>query len=103
MAKTPFDVIVSDMRMPGMDGATLLEHVRERYPEVIRIVLSGHTEMATALRVVPIAHQFIAKPCDAKMLHLAIERACHIQALLSDGSVRSLVGALGDLPALPHL
>jgi DNA-binding NtrC family response regulator len=66
MATTPFDVIVSDMRMPGMDGAALLEQVREHYPEVIRIVLSGHTEMATALRVVPIAHQFLAKPCDAE-------------------------------------
>jgi HD-like signal output (HDOD) protein len=102
MASTPFDVIVSDMRMPGMDGAALLEQVREHYPEVIRIVLSGHTEMATALRVVPIAHQFLAKPCDAETLHLAIERACHIQALLTDGSIRSMVGALGDLPALPR-
>ncbi len=102
MAESPFDVIVSDMRMPGMDGAFLLEQVRERYPAVIRIVLSGHTEMATALRVVPIAHQFLAKPCDARMLRLAIERACHLQALLSDSSVRSLVGALSDLPALPR-
>lgn len=103
MADARFDVIVTDMRMPGMDGAALLEQVRERYPEVIRIVLSGHTEMSTALRVVPIAHQFLAKPCDALMLRLAIERACHLQALLTDVSIRSLVGALGDLPALPRI
>jgi HD-like signal output (HDOD) protein len=103
MAGAPFDVIVTDMRMPGMDGAALLEQVREHYPEVIRIVLSGYTEMATALRVVPIAHQFLAKPCDAHMLRLAIERACHLQALLSDLSIRSLVGGLGDLPALPRI
>jgi HD-like signal output (HDOD) protein len=103
MTGSPFDVIITDMRMPGMDGASLLEQVRERYPEVIRIVLSGHTEMATALRVVPIAHQFLAKPCDTGMLRVAIERACHLRSLLADGAVRSMVGALGDLPALPRI
>ena len=42
LARTPFDVVVTDMRMPGMDGAELLAHVKERYPSVARIVLSGH-------------------------------------------------------------
>src|SRR5208283_4806058 len=99
---SPFDVIVSDMRMPGMDGATLLAHVREKYPQVVRIILSSHTELSTALRVVPVAHQFLAKPCDAEMLRVAIERACHLKALLSDESIRRTVTALGDLPSLPR-
>ena len=81
MEASPFDVIVSDMRMPGMDGATLLCRVREHYPQMVRIVLSGHTELSTALRVVPVAHQFLAKPCDAEMLRVAVERACHLKAL----------------------
>ena len=68
MQASPFDVIVSDMRMPGMDGAALLARVRQEYPQVVRIVLSSHTELSTALRVVPVAHQFLAKPCDAEML-----------------------------------
>lgn len=103
MAASPFDVIVSDMRMPGLDGAALLEQVCARCPQVVRIVLSGHTEVAAALRVVPIAHQFLAKPCDTGMVRLAIDRACQLQALLTDSSVRSLVGGLGDLPALPRI
>jgi HD-like signal output (HDOD) protein len=102
MEASAFDVIVSDMRMPGMDGATLLCRVREQYPQVVRIVLSGHTELSTALRVVPVAHQFLAKPCDAEMLRVAIERACHLKALLNDDSIRRTVGALGDLPSLPR-
>lgn len=102
MAASPFDVIVSDMRMPEMDGATLLEQVQQRYPETVRIVLSGHTEMAAAFRVVPIAHQFLAKPCDPETLYMAIERTCHLQAMLTDKAVRSMVGALSDLPALPR-
>ncbi len=99
---TPFDVVVSDMRMPGMDGAALLSHVREHFPQMVRIVLSGHTELSTALRVVPVAHQFLAKPCDAQTLRVAVERACHLKALLSDESIRRTVTALGDLPSLPR-
>jgi HD-like signal output (HDOD) protein/ActR/RegA family two-component response regulator len=103
MEASPFDVIVSDMRMPGMDGAALLCRVREQYPQVVRIVLSGHTELSTALRVVPVAHQFLAKPYDTEMLRVAIERACHLKVLLSDESIRRTVGALGDLPSLPRI
>jgi HD-like signal output (HDOD) protein len=102
MEAAPFDVIVSDMRMPGIDGATLLCQVRELYPHVVRIVLSGHTELTTALRVVPVAHQFLAKPCDAEMLRVAIERACHLRALLNDESIRRTVTALGHLPSVPR-
>jgi len=99
---SPFDVIVSDMRMPGMDGSALLSRVRELHPQVVRIVLSGHTEQSVALQVVPLAHQFLAKPCDAEMLRVAIERACHLKALLGDESIRRTIAALGDLPALPR-
>jgi len=102
MEASPFDVIVSDMRMPGMDGATLLARVRAGYPQVVRIILSDQTELSTALRVVPVAHQFLVKPCDAEMLRVAIERACHLKALLHDDSIRRTVGALGELPSLPR-
>jgi HD-like signal output (HDOD) protein len=100
---SPFDVVISDMRMPGMDGAKLLGQVRERYPHVVRIVLSGHTELATALRAVPVAHQFLSKPCDAGTLRVAVERACHLKALLNDEAIRRQVGALRDLPSLPRV
>jgi len=102
MEAAPFDVVVSDMRMPEMDGATLLTEVRNLYPQVVRIVLSGHAELSAALRVVPVAHQFLAKPCDAGTLRVAVERACHLKGLLSDDSIRRTVGALRDLPSLPR-
>jgi HD-like signal output (HDOD) protein/CheY-like chemotaxis protein len=98
----PFDAVVTDMRMPAMDGAKLLELVRERSPGTIRIVLSGYFESATALRAVPVAHQYLAKPCDPRKLREAIERSCGISSLLPDEALRRVVGAIGALPALPR-
>ena len=60
LEKAHFDVVVSDMRMPGMDGAALLGEVCAKYPHVARIVLSGQTDEAAAFRVVKVAHQFLA-------------------------------------------
>lgn len=101
LGAAPFDVIVSDMRMPGMDGASLLACVRERYPEVIRFILSGHSDQSAALRAVPVAHQFLSKPCDSGALQVAIERACGLKAILADDSLCRTVGSMGQLPAMP--
>ena len=98
----PFDAVVTDMRMPAMDGAKLLALVRERYPATIRIVLSGYFETDAALRAVPVAHQFLAKPCDPDKLDEAIERACGFAAMLPDEALRRIVGAIGRLPTLPR-
>lgn len=98
----PFDAVVTDMRMPSMDGARLLELVKERYPGTIRIVLSGYFESEAALRAVPVAHQYLAKPCDPKKLHEAIERSCGFASLLPDAALRRVVGTIGELPTLPR-
>jgi HD-like signal output (HDOD) protein/CheY-like chemotaxis protein len=98
----PFDVVVSDMRMPGMDGAALLACVREKYPEVIRFILSGHSDQKAALRAVTVAHQFLSKPCESGTLQVAIERACGLKAVLSDPSLCRTVGSMRELPAMPR-
>lgn len=103
LATGPFDVIVSDMRMPGMDGAALLEVVREKYPGVLRIILSGYTELQASLRAVPVAHQFLLKPCDPDMLRAGISRATSLGEVLDSRMLTSLVGALRDLPSLPRV
>jgi YesN/AraC family two-component response regulator len=63
LASEPFDVVVSDMRMPVMTGAELLQLIRQRHPETVRLVLSGHSEFERTLAAAPFAHQFLAKPC----------------------------------------
>jgi putative nucleotidyltransferase with HDIG domain len=101
LAMLAYDVIVSDMRMPGMDGAELLELVRERYPGVIRIVLSGQFELEATMRAVPVAHQFLTKPCDAGKLQTVLERSCGATSEVGDDAVRRAIAAIGELPALP--
>jgi putative nucleotidyltransferase with HDIG domain len=103
LQKGPFDVIVSDMRMPGMDGATLLTAVRDAYPNVARIVLSGQAERESLARALPVAHQFLSKPCDGEVLKVVIERACRLQKLLQDDSVRRAVGRLEALPSAARI
>jgi putative nucleotidyltransferase with HDIG domain len=98
-----FDVIVSDMRMPGIDGAALLRRVQEEYPHMLRIVLSAYTDLESVLRVVPVAHQFMTKPCEVAVLEDAIERACSMSALVSDAAMRRRVGKIDRLPSLPRV
>jgi HD-like signal output (HDOD) protein len=95
-----FDVVVSDMRMPGMDGAALLRRIRDLSPSTVRIILSGFTEAEAAIRAVPVAHRFLAKPCDAPSLRAALECSCALQDILNSGEIRKVVTAIGDLPAL---
>ena len=101
LAESVYDVIVSDMRMPDMDGAQLLELVRQQYPGMIRIVLSGQFEMESAMRAVPVAHQFVVKPCDHEKLQEVIERSSGGDSQEPDEATRRMVAAIGELPALP--
>ncbi len=98
-----YDVIVTDMRMPGMDGAAVLREVHQRYPGLIRIVLSGYTELEAAARAVPVAHQFLTKPCSAEVLEEVIRRACSLQELLSDEAIKRAVGHIDSLPSAPRV
>ena len=99
--QAPFDVVVSDMRMPDMSGAELLSRIRDSHPSVARIILSGHSQMESAVHSVGIAHQFLAKPCDAETLRETILRVLALRSLLHDPNLTRLVAGIGSLPSLP--
>lgn len=103
LATGPYDVVVSDMRMPGMDGAALLNEVAKRYPRTVRMVLSGQTEMDTALKSVSFAHQFLSKPCDAEVLTNVLARACDLSAMLDDENLRQQIASIKRLPTTPQV
>jgi HD-like signal output (HDOD) protein len=103
MQEQSFDVIVSDMRMPGMDGAKLLEIVSQRWPQTIRIVLSGYADLDQTVRLVPFAHQYLSKPCQPKQLENVIDRCLRLHEMLNEPRLRSIVGRIRTLPSLPSV
>jgi HD-like signal output (HDOD) protein/CheY-like chemotaxis protein len=103
MTATPFDVIVTDMRMPGVGGSQLLAEVSNRCPQTIRIVLSGMCDREAALSSVAGAHQFLSKPCDVKLLKTAVERALTVQADLEGGALKKFIARIVALPSLPSI
>jgi HD-like signal output (HDOD) protein len=101
LAERPYDVVVTDMRMPGMDGAELLGLVRERHPSTVRLVLSGHADQDLVSRCVGVAHQYIAKPCDADQLKAMVQNACLIGGDLVTDQVKEILGSVDRLPTVP--
>ncbi len=98
-----YDVIVSDMRMPEMDGAKLLSIVQEKYPMMVRIILSGHSDQEMILQSVKSAHQYLSKPCEKKLLVTAITRSCSLNDLLGKEELQQLLGGIKTMPSIPAL
>jgi HD-like signal output (HDOD) protein len=103
LGQDTYDVIVSDLRMPTMDGVTLLRAVKGHFPEVIRIVLSGNAELAATTRATLVAHQMLAKPCEPTVLKSALQWACNLKTSLANNVFRRMIGGVENLPAPPTL
>lgn len=103
MSKEPFDVIVADMTMPGMDGIALLREVMKRYPHVVRFVLSGETDQEEIFRSIGPTHQFLAKPCDSDELKSTVDRAFALRELLTNQGFAEFVSKMNQLPCVPEL
>ena len=101
LAVTPADVIVSDLRMPGMDGCELLAEVKRLYPETVRLVLSGFAELGSVMRLIGIAHQYIAKPGESGLIKAAIAQTLLMKELLANKELALLAGSVGTLPSFP--
>jgi HD-like signal output (HDOD) protein len=99
--REPVDLIVSDVRMPGMDGGQLLTLVKERWPTTMRIIVSGYSDPVQAARLTSLAHQYVAKPCEDRQVENTIQRCFALQELLAQEPLRKVVGRIGQLPAMP--
>jgi putative nucleotidyltransferase with HDIG domain len=98
-----FDVVVTDMRMPGMDGADLLGHVQRLQPSAVRVVLSGYAEVQVIARAASVAHRFLSKPCDAEELRRVVERSCALREITASEPLRTAANAATALPVVPEL
>lgn len=103
MHRDPAEVVVSDLRMPGMDGVQFLDRVASLWPRTVRIILSGQTERETLLRAIGPAPQFLAKPCSADRLDHVISRALRLRGLLDAPEFLERIGRLRALPSPPGI
>ncbi len=99
--KISFDVIVSDMRMPGMDGVQLLNEIKKRYPHMVRVALSGQTAKESVIRSVGPIHHYLPKPCHGERLKSTLQRICSLKSLLGVEALQKLILELESLPSLP--
>ena len=83
MSEQPFDLVISDMRMPEMDGATFLEAVRQQHPSTVRILLTGYADIASTVAAINRGeiHRYITKPWDDNDLLLVVDEALQRRAL----------------------
>ena len=98
-----FDVIITDIKMPCMNGAELLEKVAAKHPSSLRFVLSGYTERELVYRTIGNVHQFLAKPMDTNELIEAIQKAIDFRDRLLPEKIQTMVNGLKHLPSFPAI
>lgn len=105
MALEPFDVVVADMRMPGMSGPELLAEVMDRYPQTARILLTDQTDETMADPCAISLHEVVSKNCAPEDLKAAIARACQQgeEAAPAGGKLEELMAKITRLPSIPSL
>ncbi len=100
MRAEPYDMIVSDIKMPGMDGAELLQHVADEFPNMIRMVLSGYPDSDVVMKAAENAPQFISKPTKQGELIEVLSRSLSLRELLQDKRLAKIVAGLDSIRRL---
>jgi len=103
LGSSPYDAIVSDMKMPGMPGNELLHRVQSLFPRTARIALSGHPEYERWLRTNPVAHHYLLKPAQMDKVVELVMRTTRVQQIVGDAEVVRTVGGTASLPPAPQV
>ncbi|MDR3456217.1 MAG: response regulator [Verrucomicrobiae bacterium] len=101
--KEKFDVVITDMRMAGVNGAQLLNHVLRHDPQTVRIILSGYADLSEVVNCVGLTHQYLTKPCGLEDLKSCLRKVTGIKQKLGHEKLRALTGGLASLPGIPEL
>ena len=101
LQKQSFDVVVSDLTMPGMDGVQFLGHVVRTQPDSARIIISGYLDRLKIAQCLFVGHRYFNKPCDMNALGTLLLRLASFREIVSNQKVRRVIGGLGSLPGPP--
>ena len=88
------DVIISDIRMPGIDGNQLLKTVKQNYPQIIRITLSGYAHDSMALRNARVVHQSLVKPANLDIVKNIIHKTFKLREKLNNVELQKLINKI---------
>ena len=102
MSRVDMDAVVSDMRMPGMDGPELMRRIMREHPDAVRFALSGYSNQEMVGRSIAPTHQYLTKPCDENKLIQALEQAMDARAFISNKAVLDKIARIEHLPVLPR-
>lgn len=105
LATEKVDMMITDMRMPEMDGHELLVEVKKRYPEIIRIALSGYTDKKVVLSALDknLAKIYLFKPWNNDEIKQIIDGLFAFEGMLKDKNLLNIINNLDNLPTIPHL
>jgi HD-like signal output (HDOD) protein len=103
LKKEKVNVVVSDVKMPDMDGIQFLKIVKERYPHINRVILSGFVEQSLVVSSIiqGIATTYFAKPWDIEVLKRNIEHILDIENILNQKELLSIINSIEELPSIP--
>lgn len=103
LQESQFDVVITDMHMPGMTGAQLLNEVGRHQPKTVRFILADSADKELIMKCVLGTHQFLAKPCEPESLKSHIQRALVLDQWIGSESLKNLVSRLRTFPSIPSL
>ena len=99
ISHTDYDVVVCDIRMPGVDGVEVLQYAKDKDPKTMRIALTGYADEKSTLKLTTLAQRYLTKPCTVQELDEAISRDSGLIEAFDNPVVRQLAGSAGRLPS----
>ncbi len=97
------DVVLCDYLMPFMNGMDLLHAIKDKYPNTIRVMLTGITDKVTLISSLPFIHRIIYKPCDTRYIKEVIENSYELRKLIENNYLINVINDIDSLPIIPDI